>query len=310
MIALPARAFQSAREYLLQSGRPLDQARFRFYFEGGNRFEVITQLEEFQNADGGFGHGLEPDLRTPASSAIATAAGCAVLRQLDAPPTEPLVRRAMAYFVDAYDANQQRWPIVPPTVEEAPHAPWWTYAEIDQNFGASLINPTASIVGYLYDSPNLIPPALLAAVTAALATRLERAPDEMEMHDLQCWITLAQARELPESTRQHVVAKVRRAASATVERDPQKWTSYGLTPLDIAPTPDSFLSNTMERPLLDANLDFVIERQLPDGSWPIPWNWAFVDEQAWAQAERDWKGHQIVNNLRVLQAYGRIQGLL
>jgi hypothetical protein len=306
MKTLSTQAFQSAREYLFQYGRPLDWTRFRFFFEDGRTTEVLAELAKFQNPDGGFGHALEPDLRTPASSAIATATGLTILRQIAAPPTEPLVQRALAYFVDTYDADRQRWPIVPPAVEEAPHAPWWTYTESEQNFAGSLVNPTASIAGCLYDYPQLIPAALLSAVTEALLTRLDAAPDQMEMHDLQCWIVLAQARDLPEPTRQLVVAKVRRAASATVERDPQKWSGYCLSPLDIAPTPDSFLAGEIERPLIEANLDFVIERQLPDGSWPIPWNWAFVDEQAWAQAERDWKGYQIVNNLRVLRAYERL----
>lgn len=307
MKRLSASAFQATRQYLFDSGRPLDQARFRFFFENGDAADVVSQLTRFQNPDGGFGHALEPDLRTPASSAIATATGLAILRSISAPSAEPVVPRVIDYLVATYDAERQRWPIVPPAVEEAPHAPWWTYAESEQNFGGSLINPTASIAGYLYDYPTLTPSSLLSEVSDALLSRLERAPDKMEMHDLQCWIVLAQARELPEPMRQQVETKLHPAVQATIEHDPQKWTSYGLPPLDVASSPDSFLAGAIERPLIEANLDFVIDQQLPDGSWPIPWNWAAVDEQAWAQAERDWKGHTAVNRLLVLRAYDRIE---
>ncbi|RIK42789.1 MAG: hypothetical protein DCC55_07740 [Chloroflexi bacterium] len=308
MNKLSALAFQTVHQHLLEHGRPLDQARYRFYFERGNGADVLAELAKFQNADGGFGHALEPDLRTPASSAVATATGCAFLRAVAASPTEPVVERAIDYLVTTYDGDRQRWPIVPPAVEEAPHAPWWTYAESEQNFGGSLINPTASIAGYMYDYPDLTPPFLLPEVSDALLSRLDRAPDQMEMHDLQCWIDLAQARELPEPVRQQVVAKLRRAAPATIERDPQKWASYGLLPLDVAPSPHSFLIEVIDDALIDANLDFWIDQLQPDGSWPIPWNWATVDEQAWAQAERAWKGYQIVNKLLVFRAYNRIEG--
>ncbi|MCL4863661.1 MAG: hypothetical protein KJZ93_29925 [Caldilineaceae bacterium] len=306
MKTLPTHAFQSARAYLFRHGRPLDQTRFRFYFEDGNRSEVIAELEEFQNPDGGFGHALEPDLRTAASSAIATATGLAILRAVAAPPAEPIVQRAINYLIVTYDAERQRWPIVPPAVEEAPHAPWWTHAESEQNFGSSLINPTASITGYLYDYPTLSPADLLSSLTSALMARLAAAPDKMEMHDLQCWIAFAEATGLPGELRSQAQAKLRHAAPATIEQNPRQWTSYGLQPLDVASTPDSFLADVIAPSLVEANLDFVIDQQLPDGSWPIPWNWAFVDGQAWAQAEQDWKGVGIVQRLLALRAYGRL----
>lgn len=306
MKQLTATRFAAARDHLFRHGRPLEQARFRFHFEGGEAATVLAALATFQNTDGGFGHALEPDLRTPASSAIATATGMAILRAVAAPPTEPVVQRAIHYFVATYDDERQRWPIVPPAVEEAPHAPWWTYIESEQNFAGSLVNPTASIAGYLYDYPTLSPADLLSALTGALMARLAATPDKMEMHDLQCWIAFAEATGLPGELRSQAQAKLRHAAPATIEQNPRKWTNYGLQPLDVAPTPDSFLTDVIAPSLVEANLDFVIDQQLPDGSWPIPWNWAFVDEQAWAQAEQDWKGAGIVQRLLTLRAYGRL----
>jgi hypothetical protein len=36
----------------------------------------------------------------------------------------------------------------------------------------------------------------------------------------------------------------------------------------------------------------------------MAWEWAFIDADAWAQAERAWKGKQIVDKLIVLKAFG------
>jgi hypothetical protein len=308
MKQLTSEGFAAAQAYLLNHARPLDQECFRFHFADGHAQAVLAELAKFQNPDGGFGHAIEPDMRAPASSAVATAHGCATLRGVAAAGNEPLVQGVMRYFVDTYDAERGVWPILTARVEEAPHAPWWTYADSDKNFGGSRSNPTASIVGYLYDYPELTPGSLLAEVTPLVLARLDAAPDLMEMHDLQCYLVLAEARQLPADLRRRVQEKLRRAALATIEPDPQKWSGYGLPPLDVASSPASFLADNIDRRQIEANLDFVIEQQLPDGSWPVPWSWAFVDETAWAQAERDWKGQMIVNKLRVLQAFGRIEG--
>ena len=72
-------AFQLASQFLKTQARPLDKVLFEFRFEEAP-FELVTdELASYQNDDGGF-HSLEPDLRTPSSSAIATAIGLSILR--------------------------------------------------------------------------------------------------------------------------------------------------------------------------------------------------------------------------------------
>ena len=84
---------------------------------------------------------------------------------------------------------------------------------------------------------------------------------------------------------------------------------YGPSPqplLEAAPRPDTPWSQALDPAELQANLDELIERQLDDGSWPLTWSWDFIDAQAWAQAERDWKGLLIFNHLSSLKAYDRL----
>ena len=85
---------------------------------------------------------MEPDIRTSASSAIATTVGFQVLREIRAPArSRTLVRKGIEYFVATYDESRQVWPIIPPEVDEAPHAPWWNYENSVETFGQFLINP-------------------------------------------------------------------------------------------------------------------------------------------------------------------------
>ncbi len=54
-------AFEKAKNYLYTYGRPLDQRRFEYHFEGGSQAAVLEALTAFQNGDGGFGKALEPE---------------------------------------------------------------------------------------------------------------------------------------------------------------------------------------------------------------------------------------------------------
>lgn len=306
MLQLSSAAWQAAKSYLFAHGRRVDQQLFIYHFEGGSATQVLTALLPYQNADGGFGHALEPDLRTSASTAVATQQGFTILRTIGAPSSEPAVQHAIQYLLTTLDPAALVWPIVGPEVEEAPHAPWWTYANVHANFGGFLANPRAALVGFLHDHYPLVPPTLLAQLTDGVLTHLEAQPDQLEMHDLFCYLSLANAANLPQAARSRVAAKLARTIPQTVATDPALWDGYVLFPLDVAPTPDAPFAATIDRAAIEANLDLWIESQSPDGAWPLPWAWDFVNKDAWARAERDWKGYHILHRLHTLVAYGRV----
>mgnify|MGYP005874425625 CR=1 FL=1 len=78
--------FQQIRRWVLRNGRPLEWARWQAMFEGGSRNQAAEVLSGYQNADGGFGWGLEPDCMNPQSSPYQTGSALALAEalQLDA----------------------------------------------------------------------------------------------------------------------------------------------------------------------------------------------------------------------------------
>ena len=307
MKKLSCEAFARAETYIMAHARKVDKARYEFVFRGGHRQEVTLALARYQNEDGGFGHGLEPDVRADASSAIATATGLAILREVGAGESEVVVQRAVAYLLRTFDHAHYVWPIVPPEVEQAPHAPWWSHADSAQNFGHFLANPRAALVGHLYHYQALVPPDFLTPLAEATIAHLQALPDEMEMHDLLCYVDLASADHVPDGLRRRVIDKLLCAVPVTVVTDPARWGGYGLMPLDVAPSPDSPFGQALPSPAIQANLDLLIDSQLADGSWPLTWSWAQIDPSAWTRAELGWKGYLAVNKLRSLAAYGRLE---
>lgn len=299
-------AVANARAYLFTNGRLLDQRLYAFHFEGGSKTAVFDALAPYQNDDGGFGQALEPDLRTPDSSAIATSQAFAIFRDVGATAEEPMVQRAIAYLLASFDAEREVWPIAPPTVDNAPRAFWWAAADLAHNFAGFRLNPFATLVGHLHHFAPQVPPDFLARVTAVALERLAEAADELGMYDLFCYMGLATAGNLPAATKATIKTALAAAVPRLVEPDPQQWGNHTLRPLDVVAAPDALLVDVVAETAVQAHLDYLIDTQLADGSWLVPWSWAALDAAAWAQAEQDWKGHIAVQNLRALQAFGRL----
>ena len=58
---------------------------------------------------------------------------------------------------------------------------------------------------------------------------------------------------------------------------------------------------------LQAQLDYVIDRQTAQGTWEPTWTWGDFYPQVWEQAELEWRGHLTLETLTSLHAFGRIK---
>ena len=297
---------QKAVAFISTHARPLERARYAFHFTQGSAGAVLAALAEYQNADGGFGHGLEPDFRLPASSAICTSIALQVLRAVGAPGDSALVTGALRYLRATFDEARRAWPIIPANDNSAPHAPWWNYAhDIAQSWNNFQANPRAEIVGYLYAYTNQLPTSWLAALGDAVLTWLD-GRETLEMHDLLCYMRLMEAEGLPEEMRRTLITRLRPCVEHAVTRDPAQWGGYCLQPLQVVTSPDSPFYAQFAGVVAD-NLDYLIARQTPDGYWPTTWAWdTFPD--VWPLAEREWQGVLTLDALRTLQKFERLKG--
>ena len=302
-------AFDRAAQFMREEARPLERALFAYYFEKGSRTRVLAALVPYQNPDGGFGHGIEPDIRSGASSVIGTVTALDILRRVRADEDTPGLPAALAYLVDAYDVESERWPIVPPDIEDAPHAPWWSYADSAENFRGFWVNPRAAVVGHLQQYLRLSPSPFTEIARHAVVDDLMRYSQRMEMHDLLSFLDLLETDGLPREHYESILDKLRRALPYSVVTDPAKWGGYGLRPLEVVYFPGSPLAGVLDQAVIDANLDYLIDEREPNGSWAPNWTWDFIDPFAWDAAERDWRGVLTLRKLRTLRAYGRIEGL-
>ncbi|MCP2013817.1 hypothetical protein L1280_000945 [Deinococcus sp. HSC-46F16] len=308
---LTPEAFARARAFLLERGRPLEVARFRHAFEGGNAADVLQALRTYRNPDGGFGRALEPDVRAPESSVLATATALEVLHDLNVSPSDELLAGAVEWLRDHLHVTLggSVWPFLPPEAEAHPHAPWWSQADpeaLAATFGQFRVNPRAGIVARLWRWPELLPEGFLAQLTLetrdAVLAGLE--PGDVNGHGVAA--LFAQTPEVPEDHRQPVLEYLRDVLPDRVAATPEALAGYGLDPLHVAPIPAAPLAPVLEDPLAAA-LGHLLTSSREDGSWGPTWDWSGTFPDAWPQAETEWRSVRTWEALRALRDWGRLE---
>lgn len=310
MAKLDRSQFNRAKVYLNKQARPLERALFEYYFENQPASQVLTQLAAFQNPDGGFGKALEPDMRSPSSSALATENGLRLLAELEMPATNPLVQTVVAYLRETLDDRTQTWRVVPLDVNDHPHAPWWhdEAGSLERVFGDFRIIPRAGILAALYHYSELVlKPWLDHIFSLTLGDILGSGPDNFSGGGdaLVYARRLAEAPGLPEQDRNQLVEHLRKVANTIVAREPEQWAQYCTPPLKIAPSPQAFTAAVLQD-CLPHHLDYLIDHQTSQGFWDVTWAWSNYP-QAWQEARREWRGVLTLEALLALQAYGWIE---
>lgn len=305
MLLMTREAFNKAREYIEINGRNVDKAFFEYHFMDGSREAVLNALSEYQNEDGGFGKGIEPDFWLPESSPMATTIGFQMFRKLGVSANNPMVQKGIKYFLATLDQEINSWYSVPKEVNNYPHAPWWHYNEQRQESVRRkfLVNPSVEIIGYLHSYAELVPKDLLKSVTKAVIEWLTASPDKMEMHDMLCCLRMQEG--LSGNAKEIVSDKLRKCARNIIETNPEKWDGYAAKPIMFVSGPNSLLSDLF-RDEIKSNLNYEIQRQRPEGCWEPNWSWG-QSEDDWQKARDKWKSYLTLEMLLKFKAFGYIE---
>ena len=133
----------AARDFLLREGRLLERRRFATEFEAAPADGVVDALLGYRNADGGFGHGLEPDKRSPHSQPLDVQFAFEAL--LHSGVAAPEVAGPAADFLAGVAQSDGMVPLVRPGVDDFPHAP-----HVSADSFPPGLNPTAMLAGLLH----------------------------------------------------------------------------------------------------------------------------------------------------------------
>lgn len=303
MESLTSSAFDHAASFVHENARPLERAQLDFHFGTGTVESVLIELRKFKNDDGGFGHGIEPDVRMPFSSPFSGTLAFQVLRELEVAGDDPLVRDGIDYWVNAFDRNIGGWDPVGPRSDDYPRAPWWDYQPVgDQLNILKRSNPGAEIADYLHLYSQIVSTEFLDEVTTMAEGSFDALPDDMEVHVMMCFMRMAEM--APDVVAERLDPKLRRGVHLVTSGNVNDWQNYGGRPLWFAPKPDSLLADELEDSV-QSQLDYEIAAQADDGSWKAFWSYGDREHQL-ATAKVEWAGYLTLRNLLAFKVWGRM----
>lgn len=121
--------------------RPVEAAWGQMITNGGDHAAVVTALTRYQNADGGFGNGLEPDISAPQSNPFAARLALHAVIETGIPVTDPVVIRLVGWL-EGRQGDDGCWRWEPGTLDY-PIAPWFA------GWSFPALNPALDLAGSL-----------------------------------------------------------------------------------------------------------------------------------------------------------------
>ncbi|MBQ4581391.1 MAG: hypothetical protein IJA83_12100 [Clostridia bacterium] len=298
--------YEKARAFMYRCARPLELALWQYRFEGGSAENVLHALSFYQNEDGGFGHALEADNWNPNSSPLTTQTATEILYAVDAPADHPIVQGVLRYLDSGkdFDTQHRQWPGTVPSNNDYPRAIWWTWDGKD----AYQYNPTAGLAAFILryaDKDSAVYRKGLAIAREAVDWLLRQASVQ-DKHVLFLLMRLA------EFGQGHDIPGIDQLTARLTSMPLQVCTDLSKYGVDYVDRPTDLIDGPEHPwyPLIAQaarmECDFLIESQLPDGSWPVPWRWHNEFTAEYEVAAMWWKSHIVLKHIVFLKNFGKI----
>ena len=287
----------AARNFVAVHGRVLDRRRFAHLFDGGPADGVLAALGGHRNDDGGFGHGLEPDVRAGASEPIAVLAAFEILHQTGA-AGHPWVRNALDWLVTVTN-DDGGVPFLLPQNTGAQRAPFLNPAE----GGPSSLHMTSAVAGAAFrlaeQEPSIYEHPWVARASEFCWGRLPL-PEDAHAYETRFVVDFLDGAPDRERADEMIDAIAERLPADGRVRVRGGTEDEALRPIDIAPWPGRPVRRMLDDAVVQADLDDLAADQRDDGGWQfdfLAWNPAV----AW-----EWRGRMTVDRLVLLRANGRL----
>ena len=289
----------AASRFLAGSGRLLDRRRVDLLVGAGGPGPVLAAVDGYRNPDGGYGWGLEPDLRSVTSQPGGALHALEVFA--DVAPTTTDRARELCDWLASVTLPDGGLPFALPVPDPVACAPFWA--------GADPTRSSLQITGVVAAAAHRVAaadPAVAAHPWLARATdhclgaiaHLDGGAHAMELAFAVQFLDAA-ARTRPEAA--VLVARL----AGLVPADGLLHVAGGaaeeyMRPLDFAPLPGGPARSLFAPAVVDAELDRLADGQLADGGWA-------VDFDSYSPAAAmEWRGHRTVAALLLLRANGRL----
>jgi hypothetical protein len=251
-----------ARTFLEGASFPLGVAMVDHVWSEGSEDAVIAELAKYQNEDGGFGKGLEVDIKAPASNPFAARLAMRVLLGIAHRPASDLETRLKAWLV-ANQHDDGDWHLSDET-KAGELAPWFA------GWTSPSLNPACCIAG-LANRLGIATPGMLERVARLFSEKAS--PDDLrqgEFYNVLPYVEYAGGVEWEQrATWLDMIATtiVQSVEQGKYADAPHFWEHV------FGGGPD--LVRRLSADMLARYATGLIEEQERDGGWPTPYDSAW-----------------------------------
>jgi hypothetical protein len=288
----------AAADFMAAHARVLDRRRFEHLFGDGDPQAVLTAVDAYRNPDGGYGWGLEPDLRSATSQPGGALHAFEAWADVAASVTTDRARE-LCDWLERASREDGGLPFALPVADRAASAPFWVDAEQTSNLQITAVVAATAYQVAAHDPAVASHPWLARATDFCLTAIRDLGPDPhayvlgfaIRLLDAAS-ATRPEAVELLESLRPHLPDDGLLPVAGGADDE------Y-LRPLDLTPHPDR-PSRALFRPdAVERELDRLERMQQDDGGWT-------VDFASYSPAAAlEWRGNRTVQALTILRENGR-----
>jgi hypothetical protein len=284
----------AAKDFLATHARVLDRRRFELLNGETDPSAALAALDGYRNPDGGYGWGLEPDLRSPESQPGAAHHAFEVFEEI-APATAPQATE-LCDWLDSISLPEGGLPMALPTSMTAGSAPWWKDGDPSES---SLQITTVAAAGaqlVAAHDPAVAAHAWLERATRFCLTAIEALDDAPSPYVLAFSVRFLDAvdeshPEAPDLLRRlgtyipdEGIVRLRGGAEDEM-----------LRPLDFAPYPDRPARDLFTTDVIAADLERLAGQQQEDGGWTVDYL------QISPAGSMDWRGYATVRAIAILR---------
>jgi hypothetical protein len=288
----------SAADFMAAHARILDRRRFELRTGETDRSGVLAALDAYRNPDGGYGWGLEPDLRSPESQPAPAWHAFEVLEEI-APETAPQAI-ALCDWLESIALADGGLPFALPLGLTAGSARWWTESDPAASSLQITAITTAAAQRVATRDPAVAGHPWLERATSYCLDAIRAIDEEPFAYVLAFSVHLLdavhdsrpEAAELLHKLGSYIPADGRLRVRGGAENEMLK-------PLDVAPYPDRPARALLSDDAISADLDRLAAEQQDDGGWVVD----FVSSSPAGALE--WRGYATVRALDILRRNGR-----
>lgn len=280
--------FDKAANFIWENGRLLERRIFEYVFHGGSKNNVLHAIKAYQNDDGGFGHALEPDLRTPDSQPLFVEFALRALYDCNIKDAE--LAGEVCDYVARHTDLEKGIPTIFPASYNFPRAEHWNHpSSVEPSFSR-----LTGLVGLIHWQ-GVEQPWLDTAVEVCLQDISSQTYDDSHtIINAFCLLEGLPQSEYISGLFDKLSEDLYQANFFCLEAPPQ---SYGLTPLDFAPTANSYCRKVFSDKIISDHLRVLESQQEDDGGWQIKW------EPPGAMAKLEWRAYKTLKSLVTLNSY-------